>query len=55
MRLSESYVNHFVKSEGIDLVDELDKLFNQADIQLRGSFFVRDFKSLRVRKQLKFL
>ena len=38
MRLSESYVNHFVKSEGVDLVDELDKLFNQADIQLRGSF-----------------
>jgi len=34
MRLSESYVNHFVKNDGIELNDELDKLFNTADIQL---------------------
>jgi hypothetical protein len=34
MRLSESYVNHFVKNDGIELNDELDKLFNNADIQL---------------------
>jgi len=34
MRLSESYVNHFVKNDGIELNDELDKLFNSADIQL---------------------
>ena len=33
MRLSEAYVTHFVKNS-IELHDELDKLFNKADLQL---------------------
>lgn len=46
MRLSEAYVTHFVKNS-IELHDELDKLFNKADLQLIDGKFISYLKTLR--------